>query len=153
MTHLEGWAVLYALQKWSRYLEGREGTKIICDHKALLWLRHNRYSDTSGKLIRWMAYVDSFNATFEHRAGKQHGDADAMTRMYDGEDDITWDQEDNSMTWMFELLAKYIPPEIRQITEVNFNGPVGRKHFVNEKYQHHMCKPENNGYLNRKSVV
>ena len=129
MTHLEGWAVVYSLQKWSRYVEGRTGTTVVTDHEALIWIRHNRFSDCSGKLIRWITYIDSFGIEFEHRRGKDHGDVDGLTRVYDGEEDITWEPEEQALLWMFELLVNYIPGKYGTVHEVNVRGPTGRSVF------------------------
>ena len=54
MTHLEAWAVVWALGKWSRFVDGRQNTRIITDHKALLFCKHNRLADANGKLSRWL---------------------------------------------------------------------------------------------------
>ena len=126
MTHLEGWAVVYCLRKWARYVEGRTGTVVITDHEALVWIRHNRFSDCSGKLIRWVTYIDSFGIEFEHRRGKDHGDVDGLTRVYDGGEDVTWEPEDPALHWMFELLLPHIPSGVGMVYEVNVRGPVGR---------------------------
>ena len=128
LTHLEGFAIVWALRKWRRYLEGRHDTKVITDHKALLFIRHNQYSDASHKLIRWMTFIDTFDVKFEHRHDIDHGDVDALTRMYEGDPDIVWSPEDPTADWIFDLLADYLPTETN-IQSVDLGGPKGSTEF------------------------
>ena len=139
MTHLEGWAVVYCLTKWARYLEGRKDTKLIVDHKALLWLRRNKYSDCSGKLIRWFAYIDSFAAEFEHRRTEDHGDVDGLTRCYEDVDDVRWEDEDTGAEWVYELLCRYIQGKFDLVREVRYQGPAGGNTLEAQGFSHVAC--------------
>ena len=58
-THLEAWAVVWALGKCSRFIDGREDTRVITDHNALLFCKHNKLADAGGKLSRWCVFIDS----------------------------------------------------------------------------------------------
>ena len=128
MTHLEGFAVVWALEKWKRFIEGREDTRVIVDHKSLLYLKHNKFADASGKIARWMVFIDTFDIEFKHRHGIDHADCDALTRMYEGDPDITWEPADPTADWIFDVLGKYIP-EGRNVQQVDFGGPMGSGEF------------------------
>ena len=140
MTHLEGWAVVWALTKWSQYLDGRTDTTILVDHKALLFLRHNQYSDASGKLTRWFTYIDTFQPKFVHRAGKDHADCDALTRMYENDPDIIWDQQDPTADWIFDVLDEYLDTNTK-LQMINFKGPIGSVDF-NTKHETTLVEPQ-----------
>ena len=140
MTHLEGWAVVWALTKWSQYLDGRTDTTILVDHKALLFLRHNQYSDASGKLTRWFTYIDTFQPKFVHRAGKDHADCDALTRMYEGDPDIIWDQQDPTADWIFDVLDRYLNSKTK-VQMIDFKGPIGSAEF-NNKHDTTLVQPQ-----------
>ena len=134
MTHLEGWAVVYALRKWKRYLEGRDGTRIVTDHKALLWLKNNKFSDSSGKLIRWFTFIDSFSPELQHRPGAEHGDVDGLTRCYEGEEDPEWEEEEQGVEWMFLILKDFLPRAVDTVQEVDYRAPKGERIFTKAGY-------------------
>ena len=121
-THRETFAVVFALNRWRRYIEGSK-TRVVTDHAAILWLRWNKYKDTTGKLVRWFYFLDRFNISLEHRKGEELVDADALSRMHDYEDQYTgWGQEDPNFTWMYELIRPYLRKGSR-ICEVSYGGP------------------------------
>ena len=49
------------------------------------------FSDCSGKLTRWITYINSVRVGFEHHQGVNHGYVDGLTCVYDGEEDISWE--------------------------------------------------------------
>ena len=49
------------------------------DHRYLLWL--DSYKDTEGVLARWLEKLASFDYTVQHRPGKSHGNANALSRL------------------------------------------------------------------------
>lgn len=61
------------------YLLGDQFT-LRTDHKALLWLHSFREAD--GLLARWIERLAVFNYTAVHRPGKQHANADALSRLH-----------------------------------------------------------------------
>ena len=60
------------------YLHGIQFT-LVTDHQPLKWLLST--SDLIGKPARWMLMVQEFSFTVEHRAGKDHINADVLSRM------------------------------------------------------------------------
>ena len=56
------------------------GVKFILrtDHKSLVWL--HRFKDTEGMMARWLHTLQQFQFSIIHRAGREHGNADALSR-------------------------------------------------------------------------
>ena len=78
VTRRELLAVIEFLKKYRQYLLGRKFT-IRTDHAALTWMR--KTPEPIGQQARWISLCDEFDFDIEHRAGKLHGNADAMSRM------------------------------------------------------------------------
>ena len=78
VTRRELLAVTEFLKKYRQYLLGRNFT-IRTDHSALTWMR--KTPEPIGQQARWLSLVDEFDFNIEYRAGKMHGNADAMSRM------------------------------------------------------------------------
>jgi len=49
------------------------------DHNPLTFLQ--ALKDVGGQLSRWLMYLQQFQFTVEYRMGKQHANADAMSRV------------------------------------------------------------------------
>jgi RNase H-like domain found in reverse transcriptase/Reverse transcriptase (RNA-dependent DNA polymerase)/Integrase zinc binding domain/Integrase core domain len=77
ITKLEMLAVVWATKFFRCYLYGRR-FKVITDHKALLWL--DSVKDTSSMLMRWALRLSEFDYVVEHKPGKKHSNADALSR-------------------------------------------------------------------------
>lgn len=71
----ELFAIVYCIKKCSHFLEGREFT-IETDNKNLLYA----YSSDSPKVIRWLAVVREYDATFCHIPGVDTKWADWLSR-------------------------------------------------------------------------
>ena len=74
----EALAVVGAVKEFYPYLYGFQFT-LVTDHNPLTSLKDLK--DTGGRLARWMLYLQRFNFTFQHRSGKLHGNADALSRV------------------------------------------------------------------------
>lgn len=72
------------------YLYGRH-FKVRTDHGALRWLLN--FKNPEGQIARWFELLSSYDFVVEHRAGRSHGNADALSRRpcY-GENDCRFDQ-------------------------------------------------------------
>ena len=77
VTRKELYAVVYFLGYFKQYLLGRQFT-VRTDHAALSWLR--RTPDPIGQQGRWLERMEEYDFNVVHRAGKQHSNADAMSR-------------------------------------------------------------------------
>jgi transposase InsO family protein len=68
---------LVGLREFEPYLRGRE-IAIYTDHAALKWILTRKHPP--GRLVRWLAYMQSFNFTIQHRPGKKIPHADYISR-------------------------------------------------------------------------
>ena len=86
-TELECLAVVWAIEKFDYYLEGNK-FKIVTDHIALKWLFNKAIP--KGRIGRWIARLQPYICNMEiiYKQGKQHLNADAMSRMIPEEKDI-----------------------------------------------------------------
>ena len=48
------------------------------DHSALQWLR--TFNEPVGQVARWLEQIAEYDFEIVHRPGKQHADADAISR-------------------------------------------------------------------------
>ena len=76
-TEREVLAVLEGIKVFQHYLYGNHFT-VVTDHAALKWLMSIR--EPTGKLALWALTIQQFSFTIKHRAGKTHGNADALSR-------------------------------------------------------------------------
>ena len=79
-THRELLAIVVNAKKFSNYLWGTDFT-VRTDHASLKWLMN--FKDANGMLARWISILSEFGITaqtIEHRAGKKHTNADALSR-------------------------------------------------------------------------
>ena len=76
-TKREMLAVVAMCIQFRSYLRGARFT-LRTDHKSLVWL--NRFKDTEGMLSRWLHSLQQFQFSIIHRPGKDHGNADGLSR-------------------------------------------------------------------------
>ena len=76
-TEREALAVVAAVKKFYPYLYGRE-FQLVTDHNPLVTLTNLK--DVTGRLARWIMYLQQFNYSFIHRSGKSHANADSLSR-------------------------------------------------------------------------
>jgi len=76
-TNREGLAVVRSIVHYRHYLEYQRFT-LITDHQALSTLMD--FKNPTGRLSRWIMFLQQFNFEIKHRPGRLHGAADAMTR-------------------------------------------------------------------------
>lgn len=80
VTEQECLAMVESIRHFRPYLWGNRFT-IITDHKALQWLYNAK--DHNDRLYRWFLKLmqEGFDFNIMHRAGKDHGNADAISRL------------------------------------------------------------------------
>lgn len=83
VTEAELLGVVFGVRTFKCYLYGRKFT-IITDHRPLKWLLTMK--DPSSRLTRWALSLAEYDFEVIHRPGKRHGNADALSRMYNAED-------------------------------------------------------------------
>jgi hypothetical protein len=76
-TNRELLAVVVAVEHFKYYLLGRHFT-IITDHASLTWL--HRFREPEGMVARWITRLSPFDYKIIHRPGRQHGNADGLSR-------------------------------------------------------------------------
>jgi transposase InsO family protein len=77
VTDRELLAVKFFMERYKHYLLGRKFL-VRSDHQALKWLF--TLKEPKGRIARWIQAMSPFDFTVEYRRGKQHGNADAMSR-------------------------------------------------------------------------
>lgn len=76
----EFWAVVWSVKHFEHFLFGSTFT-VITDHKPLLSLKKTPVdSDPTGRRSRWIFELDVYDYNILHREGRQHANADAMSR-------------------------------------------------------------------------
>ena len=76
-TEIEALAVIEGLKHFDPYLRGNHVT-IVTDHSALVWLLAQK--EPKGRIARWIAYLQQFDYSIEHKAGTKHANADGLSR-------------------------------------------------------------------------
>ena len=94
-VHKEALSVIFGLKKFHQFLFGRKFI-LVTDHKPLLTL----FSPSKGtpaiaanRLARWALTLSQYDYTIEYRKTSDHGNADALSRLPQGED-ISFDREE-----------------------------------------------------------
>jgi hypothetical protein len=76
-TRRELLAVVYFVRQFKEYLLGQKFL-IRTDHSALTWLR--KTPEPIGQQARWCEILEEFDFEIHHRPGRNHGNADALSR-------------------------------------------------------------------------
>lgn len=70
--------IVYFIKQFKHYLLGREFL-LRTDHGSLVWL--HKMKEPEGQMARWLEKLGPYTFKIQHRSGKQHGNADAMSRI------------------------------------------------------------------------
>ena len=70
--------MVVAIGQFHHYLYGRRFV-VRSDHASLQWLM--QFKQPEGQTARWLQKLQEYDFKIVHRAGKQHGNADALSRM------------------------------------------------------------------------
>ena len=79
-TRKELLAVVKLTRHFRHYLLGREFT-VRTDHSSLTWLLN--FKEPQGQLARWLEELSQYHMTVKHRPGRNHVNADALSRLMD----------------------------------------------------------------------
>ena len=80
-TRKELLAIVRFTNHFKHYLLGQEFV-VRTDHSSLIWLTN--FKQPQGQLARWIEELSRFNLKIEHRPGKFHSNADALSRLDNG---------------------------------------------------------------------
>ncbi len=78
--YFENFFYFWACERFRAYLFGVE-FDLITDHKPLTYLSSLNLS--SSRLIRWKMRLQEYSFKIEHKAGKEHVNADVLSRMHE----------------------------------------------------------------------
>ena len=78
VTRRELLALVYFVKHFRQYLLGKKFT-VRSDHQPLKWLF--KLKEPTGQVARWLELLQSYDFFIDYRAGKQHGNADGMSRV------------------------------------------------------------------------
>ena len=85
-TRKELLAVVVFTRRFRHYLLGRQFT-LRTDHGSLTWLM--RFRTLGGQLARWLEELSQYDMVIQHRPGKQHANADGLSRIPPAEECCT----------------------------------------------------------------
>ncbi|CAH8556952.1 unnamed protein product [Dicrocoelium dendriticum] len=77
-TRKEMLALVYFIKQNRHYLLGRKFL-VRTDHQSLRWLQN--FKDPEGQIARWQEQLQEYDFECRHRPGKQHANADALSRI------------------------------------------------------------------------
>ena len=79
-TRKELLAIVVFTRQFRHYLLGRSFI-LRTDHNSLVWLMN--FKNIQGQLARWLEELAQYNMVIQHRSGKKHQNADALSRIPD----------------------------------------------------------------------
>ena len=88
--------IVFAVKNFFRYLFGQK-LILVTDHKLLLAIYGNKKSSgmVANRLARWALYLNQFDFQIEYRKTADHQNADALSGLPLGEDEL-FDEEENA---------------------------------------------------------
>eukprot|EP00731_Ephydatia_muelleri_P002128 Em0001g2128a len=109
VTRRELLAVVTFIRLFRPYLLGRRFT-VRTDHSSLQWIQN--FKEPEGQLARWLEQLQEYDFEVIHRKGRNHNNADALSRLSEGDS-----------------------PQSNNITVVSIDSPVVEKRKVMREEQ------------------
>ena len=130
VTRKEFLAVVYFMDYFHHYLWGAKLVTVRTDHGSLQWLKS--MSNPSGQVARWIQKLEIFNWKIEYRPGKQHNNADALSRR-------PCEGDCSQCLKMLSYLPEAEPPVVRRVVvekPIKFkNRHARRKHVDRHRWE------------------
>ena len=146
----EALSIIFALKKFHQFLYGRKFI-LVTDHKPLISMFGPNTATpvlAANRLARWSLMLSQYNYTIEYRPTKQHGNADALSRLPAGPD-LSFDGEegDNDVDTVCTIrtissqLQPYSRNQLKDST--NKDSVISEvKRYVREGWPQHIDRPE-----------
>ena len=146
----EALSIIFALKKFHQFLYSRKFI-LVTDHKPLISMFGPNTATpvlAANRLARWSLMLSQYNYTTEYRPTKQHGNADALSRLPAGPD-LSFDGEegDNDVDTVCTIrtISSQLQPYSRnQLKDSTNKDPVISevKRYVREGWPQHIDRPE-----------
>ena len=146
----EALSIIFALKKFHQFLYGRKFI-LVTDHKPLISMFGSNTATpvlAANSLARWSLMLSQYNYTIEYRPTKQHGNADALSRLPAGPDlSIDGEEGDNDVDTVctIRIISSQLQPYSRnQLKDSTNKDPVISevKRYVREEWPQHIDRPE-----------
>ena len=109
VTRKEMLALVWAVGQFRPYVLGKP-FKVRTDHSVLQWLYS--FKEPEGQLAKWQESLAEYEFNVQHRPGKKHTNADALSRIpYQQDVNANSIPLDGTDSWLSQL----IKPEIREL--------------------------------------
>ena len=117
----EGLAIVFALKRFQRYVEGRRFL-LFNDHKPLLKIfgpRELTSNTTSARLQRWAVFLGSFDYEIRYKQSADHSNADGLSRCPSGQTESV----DSDVARIQHGLLEDLPIDWRQVRTRSRSDP------------------------------
>ena len=146
----EALSIIFALKKYHQFLYGRPFI-LVTDHKPLISMFGPNTATpmlAANRLARWSLMLSQYDYTIEYRSTKQHGNADALSRLPVGPD-LSFDGEegDNDVDTVctIRVINSQLQPHSRnQLKDATNRDPVLSevKRYVREGWPQKIDTPD-----------
>ena len=125
MIEKEALVIIYGVKKFHQYLFGRRFT-LLTDHKPLIYIlgpKREIPALAASRLQRWAIQLAAYTYGIEYRASKNHGNADALSRLprKTTEEADDWSMEGDQVN---RVQIERIPITASRIREATRGDPV-----------------------------